>query len=146
MDDADLARFVAAQSGGVYERAIDELRRGRKSSHWMWFLFPQLRGLGRSETSRFYGLDGIDEAAAYVAHPVLGPRLLATFEAVLAAPGSADSILGAVDAMKLRSSATLFERATPDQPLFANVLDQFYDGMRDAITIELLDKQATSSA
>ena len=140
-DDAGLERFVDAQSGGVYERAIDELRRGRKSSHWMWFVFPQLRGLGRSETSRFYGIDGLEEAAAYLGHPMLGPRLRAAFQAVLAAPGSAEAILGPVDAMKLRSSATLFERAAPADPLFGAVLERFFGGERDARTLALLDGQ-----
>ena len=140
-DDAGLERFVAAQSGGVYERAIDELRRGRKSSHWMWFIFPQLRGLGRSESSRFYGIDGLEEAAAYLRHPLLGPRLRAAFEAVLAAPGAAEAILGPIDAMKLRSSATLFERAAPDEPLFGAVLDRFSDGARDDATLALLARE-----
>ena len=139
MDDGTgLERFVAAQADGVYERAIDELRRGRKSSHWMWFIFPQLRGLGRSERSRFYGIDGLDEAAAYLAHPVLGPRMREAFDAVLAAPGSANAILGPIDAMKLRSSATLFERASHDGSLLGAVLDRFYDGERDAATLERL--------
>jgi uncharacterized protein (DUF1810 family) len=135
--DVELDRFVDAQAG-IHEQALAELRAGRKQSHWMWFVFPQLRGLGRSETSRFFGIAGLDEARAYLAHPVLGARLRAAFEAVLAAPGSAEAILGPIDAVKLRSSATLFLRAAPDEPLFGAVLDRFFDGQPDAATDDLL--------
>ena len=133
----DLERFVDAQAG-VYEQALAELRAGRKQSHWMWFVFPQLRGLGRSETSRFYGIASVDEARAYLAHPLLGPRLRAAFEAVAAGAGSAEDILGSIDAMKLRSSATLFARASPDDPIFPAVLDRFFDALPDPATDELL--------
>ena len=133
----DLARFVEAQAG-IYQQALVELRAGRKQSHWMWFVFPQLRGLGRSETSRFYGLADLGEARAYLEHPVLGSRLRAAFEAVLAAPGSAENILGPIDAVKLRSSATLFLRAAPGEPLFIEILDRFFGGGPDAATDDLL--------
>ena len=134
----DLQRFVEAQAGGVYEHALAELRARRKRSHWMWFVFPQLRGLGRSETSRFYGLESLDEARAYLADPVLGPRLRECFEAVVEAPGSAEDVLGSIDAMKLRSSATLFGQVAPDDPLFGGVLDRFFDGAPDPATTALL--------
>ena len=133
----DLDRFHAAHAG-VHDQALAELRAGRKRSHWMWFVFPQLRGLGRSETSRFYGLDGLDEARAYLTDPMLGARLRAAFQAVLAAPGTADAILGPIDAMKLRSSATLFLRAAPAEPAFRAVLDRFFDGAADPATDALL--------
>jgi len=134
----DLERFVEAQRVS-YDDALRELRAGRKTSHWMWFVFPQLAGLGRSEMARHYGIASLDEARAYLAHPVLGPRLLECVVAVLAAPGaSAESILGPVDAMKLRSSMTLFHRAAPDEPSFAEVLDRFYGGVPDDRTDALL--------
>jgi uncharacterized protein (DUF1810 family) len=137
----DLERFASAQAG-VHDRALAELRAGRKQSHWMWFVFPQLRGLGRSETSRFYGLAGLAEARAYLADPVLGPRLRAAFQAVLGAPGTAVEVLGPVDAMKLRSSATLFLRAAPRESIFQAVLDRFFEGVPDPATDQLLDDAA----
>ena len=112
-DPFNLARFIAAQSGGVYEAALAELEAGKKRSHWMWFIFPQHRDLGRSETAKYYGLSGAEEAAAYAAHPLLGPRLDACFAAVerhLAAGMSAETILGPVDALKYRSSKEIFGR------------------------------------
>jgi len=134
----DLERFVAAQQG-VYEGALRELRRGRKTGHWIWFIFPQLTGLGRSETSRLYGIESIDEARAYVDHPLLGPRLRECVGAVLATSGStADQIFGSLDAMKVRSSMTLFHRAWPEEPLFVEVLERFYGGVADAATDALL--------
>ena len=111
----------------------------------MWFIFPQLRGLGRSETSRFYGLAGMAEARAYLADPVLGPRLRESLAAVVAAPGSAEEIMGSVDGMKLRSCATLFARVAPEEPLFAAVLDRFFDGQSDPATDELLGGSETGS-
>ena len=135
----DLDRFLDAQAGGVFERALAELRAGRKQSHWMWFVFPQLRGLGRSEASRFYGIDGVAEAAAYLAHPVLGPRLRSAFEVVRTASGDAVDILGTIDAVKLRSSATLFGRAAPGDPLYPAVLDRFFGAAEDPETVGLLD-------
>src|SRR4051812_46683368 len=112
-DPYNLRRFEDAQAGGVYERALGEIRAGRKTSHWMWFVFPQLRGLGRSPTAVFYGLESLEEARAYLAHPVLGGRLRACAAAVAALAGqSARSVFGAPDDMKLRSSLTLFEAAS----------------------------------
>ena len=124
-DPFDLRRFVEAQSGGVFEQALAELQAGHKRSHWMWFVFPQHRDLGRSPTSKFYGLRGVDEARAYIAHPLLGPRLLAAARAIskhLEAGERADAIMGSVDALKLRSSMDIFVRAAPDEPLFRKVL------------------------
>jgi uncharacterized protein (DUF1810 family) len=133
----DLRRFVDAQAG-VIEGAIAELRAGRKQSHWMWFVFPQLRGLGRSDMAHRYGIADLDEARRYLAHPELGAGLREAIDAVLAAPGSAADILGDIDARKLRSSATLFHRAAPEEPRFRAVLDHFFDGEPDAATDELL--------
>ena len=136
--DADLDRFVTAQRP-VIDDALEELRAGRKTSHWMWFIFPQLAGLGRSETARRYAIGSLDEARAYLAHDVLGPRLLACTDALLSTSGrTATDILGSVDAMKLRSSMTLFEMADPGEPRFAAVLDRFFGGGRDPMTRSLL--------
>lgn len=137
-DPFDLARFVRAQQG-VHDVALAELRRGRKSSHWMWFVFPQLAGLGRSATAVRYAITGADEARAYLAHPVLGPRLLTATGVVAAAPArSADDLLGGIDAVKLRSSMTLFARVAADPQPFVAVLDRWYDGAEDPATIHLL--------
>jgi uncharacterized protein (DUF1810 family) len=134
----DLERFVAAQEG-VYDGALSELRAGRKSGHWIWFIFPQIVGLGRSELSRFYGIESIEEARAYLDHPVLGPRLLECVGAVLATSGTAaDGIFGSLDAMKVRSSVTLFHRAASDEPLFIEMLERFYAGLADEATDALL--------
>jgi uncharacterized protein (DUF1810 family) len=136
--DYDLERFVAAQEG-VYPGALTELRAGRKTGHWIWFVFPQVAGLGRSPTSQHYAIDSVGEARAYVDHPVLGPRLRECAAAILAVGGrSAEEILGSIDAVKLRSSMTLFHRAAPDEPLFRQVLDRYYDGRPDRATDELL--------
>ena len=135
-DPYDLARFVEAQdAGGTHERALAELRRGRKTGHWIWFVLPQLRGLGRSPAAQHYGLTGLDEARAYLAHPVLGPRLRACAQALLDLPGDDPvDVLGPVDAVKLRSSMTLFARAAPDEPLFRAVLEKYCDGEEDPLT------------
>jgi uncharacterized protein (DUF1810 family) len=132
----DLTRFVDAQ-GAVYAAALAELRRGRKESHWMWFVFPQLAGLGRSETARFYGIGSADEAGAYLRHPLLGARLRECTMAVLDhRDRKAEAIFGAIDAMKFKSSMTLFEAVGgPDEP-FAEALECFYGGERDAATLE----------
>lgn len=136
--ETDLSRFLRAQDP-VIEDALAELRAGRKTSHWMWFIFPQLAGLGRSEMARRYAITSLDEARAYLAHPVLGPRLVACVDALLSTTDrSATDILGGIDAVKLRSSMTLFERADPAEPRFAAVLEWFYDGERDAMTDALL--------
>ena len=134
----DLERFVSAQQG-VYEGALRELRAGRKTGHWIWFIFPQLAGLGRSETSRFYGIVSFDEARAYLEHPVLGPRLRECVGAVLATSGvTTGQIFGSLDAMKVRSSMTLFHRAAPEEAVFEQVLKRFYGGVADATTDALL--------
>lgn len=137
-DDLFLDRFVKAQQA-IYPAALAEIRAGRKQTHWMWFVFPQLAGLGRSETARHYAIPSIDSARAYLAHPVLGPRYRECVAAVRELP-SADParVFGDIDAVKLRSSLTLFERAEP-APLFADVLDRWFGGTRDAATIRLLD-------
>ncbi|MCE4553289.1 DUF1810 domain-containing protein [Roseateles cellulosilyticus] len=134
-----LDRFVRAQAG-VYEHALAELRAGQKHGHWIWFVLPQLRGLGRSATAREYGIDGRAEAQAYLAHPVLRPRLEACVQALLAhTDRSAVSMLGDVDAMKLRSCLTLFDAVsgTPGN-LFRQALDAFYSGEPDSATIARL--------
>lgn len=137
---ADLERFVRAQDErGTYDQALRELRAGRKTSHWMWFVFPQIEGLGRSDMARAYAVSGLAEARAYLAHPVLGPRLRECCEALLQVDGgSAVAVLGSVDAMKLRSSMTLFARAEPDEALFIGVLEKFFGGEPDPTTEELL--------
>ncbi len=119
----------AQDAGATYEQALAELRAGYKSGHWMWFVFPQIAGLGRSSMARTYAIADLAEARAYLAHPVLGPRLLACAEAMLAhADRGADQVLGGIDAIKLRSSMTLFAHADPGQAVFAQVLDAFFDG------------------
>jgi uncharacterized protein (DUF1810 family) len=134
----DLDRFLAAQDS-IYPQALAELEAGRKQSHWMWFVFPQLAGLGRSPTAIFYALASAEEARAYLAHALLGPRLRTCAAAVLAHRGrSAEAIFGTVDAMKLKSSMTLFEAAAEDPAPFAALLDAFFAGARDAATLELL--------
>ncbi len=137
-DPFDLDRFVRAQEG-VHGSAVDELRRGRKTSHWMWFVFPQLAGLGRSATALRYGISGPDEAQAYLAHPVLGVRLREAAGVAAAAPApTVEELLGATDALKLRSSATLFARVADEPSPFRAVLDRWYDGDEDPATLRLL--------
>jgi len=135
-DAYDLQRFVAAQdAGGTYERATAELRAGRKTSHWMWFVFPQIVGLGYSPASRTYAISSLDEARAYLAHPVLGARLIECATILAGLPGrTAEQIFGEVDALKLRSCITLFIRAAPGEPLFRQVLDQYFGGEPDSAT------------
>lgn len=137
--DSGLDRFVTAQRG-VFPTALSELRAGNKRSHWIWFIFPQIAGLGRSDTARFYAIADRDEAAAYLAHPVLGPRLRECCEAVLGWAGkrSAVAILGSVDAMKLKSSMTLFLEVADTPAHFSDVLDAFFAGARDNATLERL--------
>ena len=138
-DPHDLARFVRAQAGGVYEQAVAEVRRGRKASHWMWFVFPQLAGLGFSSTAQHYALGGLEEARAYLAHPSLGPRLREIAATAAALEGrTARAVFGSPDDLKLRSSLTLFEAAAPGEPVFAQALDALCDGVRDGRTLELL--------
>ena len=136
--DDDLERFVRAQDP-VWTTVTAELRTGRKRSHWIWFVFPQLRGLGRSWASTFYGIADLAEARAFLAHPVLGPRLAEATDLLLAAPGSDPvAILGDIDAIKVCSSMTLFLRADPTAPRFQAVLDRFYAGAADPATDALL--------
>jgi uncharacterized protein (DUF1810 family) len=144
MDDPyDLGRFVTAQdAGGTYDQATAELRRGRKTSHWMWFVFPQIAGLGQSPTSRRFAISSLAEARAYLAHPVLGPRLIECAGIVARAQGrTAEQIFGDLDAQKLHSSVTLFLRADPGAPVFAQVLGQHFDGLPDVATDRLLREQ-----
>jgi uncharacterized protein (DUF1810 family) len=126
----NLERFVTAQdSGGTYQHAVAELRTGRKTSHWMWFVFPQIAGLGRSAMAQAYAINNLAEAQAYLAHPVLGPRLVECAELVASHRGlSAEQIFGGIDAIKLRSSMTLFARADPDEAIFRQVIDQYFEG------------------
>ena len=140
-DRYGLRRFVDAQDdAAIYARARGELRAGRKRSHWIWFVFPQIAGLGQSPMSHAYAIHSLEEARAYLEHPVLGPRLRECCEALLVAdPGaSATEILGGIDAIKVRSSMTLFARADPTEPLFQSVLDRFYAGEPDPETDRLL--------
>ena len=133
-----LARFVRAQDG-IYDDVLAELRAGRKRRHWMWFVFPQIRGLGSSPTAQTYAISSADEARAYLAHPVLGPRLRECAQALLDLPGSdAAAVLGPVDAQKLRSCMTLFGAADPADPLFPAVLDRYFAGQPDPATLERL--------
>jgi uncharacterized protein (DUF1810 family) len=139
MDDPfGLSRFVAAQDGS-YQQALDELRRGRKTGHWMWFVFPQVAGLGRSSMAQHYAISSIDEARAYLRHPLLGPRLIECASALAAHAGqSATRILGDIDAIKLRSCMTLFQHADPSEPVFGRVLEAFFDGVPDEETLRRL--------
>jgi uncharacterized protein (DUF1810 family) len=134
-DPFDLQRFVDAQAG-VWADVQAELAAGAKRSHWMWFVFPQLASLGRSATARHYGLASVDEARAYWAHPLLGPRLRACCEQLMALHGrSLHQVFGSPDDLKLRSCMTLFERAVPGEPLFAQVLERYCAGQRDPLTL-----------
>ena len=134
----DLSRFLRAQAP-IYAAALSELEAGRKRTHWMWFIFPQLAGLGRSEKARFYGVAGLAEAQAYLADPVLGPRLLECASAVLKhGDRTAYEIFGSPDDLKFRSCMTLFEFAAPDEPVFGQALGAFYAGERDPATLALL--------
>jgi uncharacterized protein (DUF1810 family) len=137
---AHLHRFVTAQEGN-YGAALEELRAGRKRSHWMWYVFPQLEGLGSSPMSRRYAISGMEEAAAYLAHPLLGPRLVACAEALLASKdGTALEILGSPDDMKLRSCATLFAQVAPTGSVFERLLEKYFRGEPDAATLRLLGR------
>ncbi len=134
----DLERFMAAQEY-VYDRVLGELRSGRKTGHWIWFIFPQVAGLGHSDTSRYFAIGSPDEARAYLAHPVLGARVRECARIILETEGrTAEDIFGPTDAMKVRSCMTLFHRVAPDDPVFAQVLDRYYDGVADQATDERL--------
>ena len=141
-DPFDLNRFVEAQDA-VYERALAELKRGRKTSHWMWFIFPQIDGLGRSSTAQFYAIKSAGEAKAYLNHPVLGPRLIACSTVLLQSQGlSVDDIFGFPDDLKLRSSMTLFGSVSEPDSVFTRVLGQYFEGEPDPRTLELLKQQS----
>jgi uncharacterized protein (DUF1810 family) len=145
-DPYDLRRFVDAQAQ-VYASVCSELAAGRKRTHWMWFVFPQLEGLGLSSTARFYGIASRDEALAYWRHPLLGRRLKQCAELVLAAGDStAHEIFGSPDDLKLRSCMTLFQAVAPDEPVFAAVIARCFDGIRDPRTLELLGGERGASA
>jgi len=139
-DPYRLERFVTAQNeGGTYDAAVDELRAGRKRSHWMWFVFPQIAGLGQSPTSRHFAMSSLDEARAYLAHPVLGPRLIDAAQIVAELDGrTADEIFGGIDATKLRSSMTLFAYVDSANPIFGQVLEAYFGGIPDGATERLL--------
>lgn len=138
-DPFRLQRFVDAQAP-IWPQVCAELAAGAKRSHWMWFVFPQLRGLGRSETARFYGLADLDEALAWWTHPVLGPRLHEACDLLAALPPtlSAEQVFGPVDALKLRSCLTLFERVAPEEAVFGVLLARWYGGQRDEATLRML--------
>ncbi len=138
-DPFDLDRFVRAQDGGTYEQALRELRDGAKRSHWMWFVFPQVAGLGHSPVAQRYAVSGLEEAHSYLAHPVLGARLVECAQALLEL-GDRDPVrvLGSTDAVKLRSSMTLFAHADPSQPVFRAVLEQYFGGQEDDATTSRL--------
>ena len=137
-DPYNLARFVVAQRDD-YDRALAEIRNGRKQSHWMWYIFPQLAGLGRTPTARRYAIRNLEEARAYLAHPLLGPRLRDCAEAALAVPGrTAQQIFGSPDNLKLRSCATLFALVSPPDSAYARLLQRYFDGQQDSLTLSLL--------
>jgi uncharacterized protein (DUF1810 family) len=141
-DPHDLDRFVTAQAA-TYPSALDEIRRGRKRSHWMWFVFPQIAGLGRSPTAIHYAIKSLDEARAYLAHPLLGARLRESVAALQALPvADAEAVFGSVDALKLRSSLTLFAHAAPEERLFDEALNRWF-GAPDAATLRLIDAPRT---
>jgi uncharacterized protein (DUF1810 family) len=139
-DSFNLQRFVEAQDrDGTYDRALAELRQGRKHSHWIWFVFPQIEGLGSSDTARLYAMSSLQEATAYLNDPVLGPRLIEATETLLALPTrDAAAVLGALDAIKLRSSMTLFSHVEDAAPTFSQVLAEFFSGDADAATVQRL--------
>ncbi|MCB5274535.1 hypothetical protein BJG92_02071 [Arthrobacter sp. SO5] len=140
----DLERFVTAQDdGGTYRQALAELRDGSKRSHWMWFVFPQLAGLGQSPTAQKYAVATLAEAKAYLQHPVLGPRLIECARTVAGIQGrTAREIFGSIDERKLHSSMTLFLRADPHEPAFRKVLAQYFEDLPDAVTDQLLGLRA----
>ena len=139
-DGYDLERFVTAQEP-VYAQVLAELRQGRKTSHWMWFIFPQIAGLGHSPTAEHFAIQSLEEARAYLTHPLLGPRLRECAGALLALKDrTAEDVLGPIDARKLRSCVTLFHRAAPEEPVFRQVLDEWFGGLPDDRTDALIER------
>lgn len=137
MGNFNLDRFLDGQRFG-YDYALNEIRNGRKEGHWIWYVFPQMKGLGYSPNSQFYGISGEEEAKAYLEHPVLGARLREITEALLAIEGkTAEEILSPIDAMKVRSCMTLFDAVCPND-IFAEVLEKYYEGRKDSATLRLL--------
>lgn len=140
----NLNRFIEAQNGGVYESALKELKNGKKVGHWMWFVFPQIKGLGHSSTSEYYGIQNLDEAIAYLSHPVLGQRMIQCIKVLMPLSLSARDIFGYPDYLKFRSSLTLFEQAVGGIGVFSDALEKFYLGQRDQKTLEILHMQANN--
>ena len=139
-EEKELDKFVSAQARD-YDTALAEIRSGSKRSHWMWYIFPQLQGLGFSPTAQYYGIRDLEQAKDYMAHPVLGPRLVEISGALLSLPGSNPSaVMGYPDDLKLCSCMTLFELAAPDEPVFGRVLEKYYGGRRDRMTLNLLSR------
>ncbi|MBQ9015993.1 MAG: DUF1810 domain-containing protein [Firmicutes bacterium] len=140
MKEFNADKFLSAQNASYdsYEQALAEIRRGRKVSHWIWYIFPQLKGLGRSGTAQYYGLADLDEAKQYLQHQLLRERLIEISQALLEQNGRIESIVGYVDAMKVRSCMTLFREADPKIEVFAKVLDKFYDGQPDQLTLRMI--------
>lgn len=142
MPDKELIRFLEAQNQ-MYLTALSEVKKGGKKSHWMWFIFPQLKGLGTSETARYFGLNGILEATEYLRHPVLGRHLIEITEALLAFEGkTANQIFLTPDDLKLRSCMTLFAAVENSNPVFSRVLEKYFNGRPDALTLSILEKQS----
>lgn len=140
MNSYNLDRFIKAQEG-MYPLALKELQEGHKRSHWMWYIFPQLKHLGHSYYAKYYGISGIVEAAAYILHPILCQRLKEVSETILNLPESdAEAIFGGIDAKKLRSSMTMFDIASPND-IFAQVIDKYFNGQRDVLTLKIINQQ-----
>lgn len=136
--EADLSRFVEAHDRS-YSRALEEIREGRKQSHWMWYIFPQIAGLGLSSTSRFYAIADLEEARAYMQHPMLGAHMIEICSVLLGlSANDAEDVMGYPDDLKLRSSMTLFSKAVPSVKIFQQVLDKYFDGKMDQKTLEIL--------
>lgn len=145
-DKYKLTRFLDAQNQ-VYLNALSEIRKGKKQTHWMWFIFPQLKGLGRSSTADYYGITGLEEASAYLQHPVLGKHLVQIASALLESQGrTASDIFGSPDDMKLRSSMTLFSQVENTDPVFQKVLDKYFQGKPDEVTLKIVKQLAGPSA
>jgi uncharacterized protein (DUF1810 family) len=146
-DQYQLIRFMQAQEGGIYEQALAELRAGRKRTHWMWFIFPQLEGLGRTSTARLYSIRNLDEARAYLGHPLLGARLRECSEAAVAVhkSQSALDVFGSPDNLKLRSCATLFSLVSQEDSIFHRLLDRYFEGRADERTLSLLGLDGTAT-